>query len=74
MNDSTALRRVIRMLAVLTLLITLFDVGIHHHFSTPLLPEFGQFSAISLIGCGLLIIIGRCLAALLSRKDDYYER
>ena len=67
-------RRLIITLAILTLLLAMIDVVIHHHGGAPFLPGFSPFITISLIGGGLFILVALCLSPLLNRKEDYYDR
>lgn len=66
--------RIIIVLAILTVGLITLDLLVHHHSATTLLPEFGLFAWISLLGGAALILLAWCLSPLLSRKGDYYER
>lgn len=74
MKKSPYPRRLIITLAILTLILTVVDVVIHHHCGAQFLPKFAPFIAISLIGGGLFILVAWCLSPLLNRREDYYDR
>ncbi|MEA3466245.1 MAG: hypothetical protein U9R29_09635 [Thermodesulfobacteriota bacterium] len=74
MKKSPYPRRLIMILAIVTIILTIIDVVIHHHCGAPFLPTFAPFIAISLTGGGLFILIALCLSPLLNRREDYYDR
>jgi len=65
--------RLIQVLVVLTLLLAMLDVVVHHHGEACFLPDFARYVVLSLFGCLALIGIAVCLAPIISRRGDYYD-
>lgn len=66
--------RSISFLALITLLLAALDMVVHHHAVECLLPDFARYVILSLLGSLVLVGLALCLGAVISRKEDYYDR
>ncbi|MDY0191520.1 MAG: hypothetical protein RBR22_12395 [Desulfuromonas sp.] len=67
-------RRLMAVLAVITLCLAGLDLVVHHHSVECILPDFARYVVLSLLGSLALIGLALVLGAVLSRKEDYYDK
>ncbi len=66
--------RLITVFALTTLLLVALDLVVYHHTVECLLPAFARYVVISLLGSLVLIGLALCLAPVISRMEDYYDK